>query len=149
MASNNNSITIGGMSTSAHSKVFRLTVAECIAPLHLIVKTPTLHRTDLKTSFTRANSNMVAIHKVTNNKTSMATTMVQIEGATFSIPNKIAVSLGRDLARRTSHRPIEGAAGISIICNGMPTTSVADHKIRVILGAMQDRTILHPHPHPG
>jgi hypothetical protein len=84
---------------------------------------------------------MVAIHKVTNNRTSVATTMVQIEGGTFSIPNKTAVSLGlppdqvlgRDPARRTSHRPIEGAAGISIICNGMRTTSVADHKTRVIL----------------
>jgi hypothetical protein len=70
-----------------------LIIAECIVPLHLIVRIPTLRRTDLKISFIKINNNMVAINRVTSNKTSVVTTMVQIEVAIFRILNKTAASL--------------------------------------------------------
>lgn len=131
------------------------TIGECIVPLRPIVKIPILDRTDLQTNSNRISNNMVVIiNKATNNQTTVAT-MVRIEVAIFSILNKTAASpgllpdqaLGRDPARRTSHRQTGGEAGISIICSGLRTPSVADHKIRVIQGAIQARVILHRHLH--
>lgn len=122
-------------------------------PLHLIVRIPILRRMDLKTSSIKINNNMVAISRDTSNKTSVVTTMVRIEVATSRILNKIATSLdllldlvpGRDLGHRTLHHSTEGVVDISIIYNGMPPTSVEDHKIRISLGAMQGQTIHRPH----
>jgi hypothetical protein len=124
-------------------------------PLHRIVKTPTLDRTDLRTNTSRINNSLVVtISKATSSKISVAI-MAQTVVATFNTLNKIVAFqallqdpvLGQVLVHRVSHRHIEVVEDISIICSGLRIISVEGLKTRAIRAVMQDRTTLHLRQH--